>query len=106
MAKKRQPNQHEKTEVLDRPKLKRPPMYRVILHNDDYTTQEFVISILQMFFHKNMEQAQKLMLAVHRTGKGVAGIYPYDIAITKVKQVEMHANRCEMPLMVSVEPDQ
>ena len=82
MAKKRQPNQREKTEVLDRPKLKRPPMYRVILHNDDYTTQEFVISILQMFFHKNMEQAQKLMLAVHRTGKGVAGIYPYDICVS------------------------
>ena len=105
MSDKKQGSTHEKTEVLDRPKLKRPPMYRVILHNDDYTTQEFVISILQVYFHKTIEQATQLMLDVHRTGRGIAGIYPYDMAATKVKQVEMHASRYEMPLMISMEPD-
>ena len=105
MATKKQNHTREKTEVLDRPKLKRPPLYRVILHNDDYTTQEFVISVLQRYFHKSIEQATQLMLAVHKTGKGVAGIYPYDIAATKIHQVENYATRCEMPLRVSMEPD-
>ena len=105
MADKKLGSTRGKTEVLDRPKLKKPSMYRIILHNDDYTTQEFVISILQIYFHKTIEQAIQLMLAVHKTGRGVAGVYTYDMAVTKVKQVEMHARRCEMPLMISMEPE-
>lgn len=95
-----------KTEVLTRPKVKRPPLYRVILHNDDYTTQEFVIEVLQHFFYKTFEEALMLMLAIHHTGKGIGGVYPHDIAVTKIRQIEAHASKCEMPLRLSLEPDE
>ena len=94
-----------KTEVLTRPKVKRPPLYRVILHNDDYTTQEFVVSVLILFFHKSQEEAYHLMLGIHLTGKGIGGIYPHDIAVSKVHQVETWSDQNEMPLRLSLEPD-
>ena len=93
------------TAVLTRPKLKRPPLYKVILLNDDYTTQEFVVLVLRKFFQKNADQAFELMRTVHNTGKGVAGVYPYDIAATKVKQVQNFAQQFEMPLRLTIEAE-
>ncbi len=93
--------------VLDRkPKTKRPKMYRVLLHNDDYTTMEFVIWILQSVFHKSSGEATHLMLTIHHKGMGVAGVYQRDLAETKVKQVSDLAQEHGMPLMCSSEPDE
>lgn len=87
-----------------KPKFKRPPQYAVIIHNDDYTTMEFVIEVLMKFFHKNMDQAAKIMLEVHQKGRGVAGIYSYDIAETKCQQVVEYARSHGHPLLTTVEP--
>lgn len=105
-SKKTKDNDREgQTAVLTRTKLKRPPMYKVIFLNDDYTTQEFVVLVLRRFFQKNSEEAIELMKAVHNTGKGIAGIYPYDIAVTKVKQVQLFAQQHEMPLRLTIEAE-
>jgi len=104
-SKKSRPDRDGQTAVLTRPKVKRPPLYKVLLLNDDYTTQEFVVLILRKFFQKNAEQALELMRAVHNTGKGVAGVYPYDIAVTKVKQVQIFAQQFEMPLRLTIEAE-
>ena len=98
-------NREGQTAVLTRPKLKRPPLYKVILLNDDYTTQEFVVLVLRKFFQKNSDQAFQLMRAVHNTGKGIAGVYPHDIAVTKVKQVQNFAQQFEMPLRLTIEAE-
>jgi ATP-dependent Clp protease adaptor protein ClpS len=84
-------------------KLKKPPLYKVLLHNDDYTTKEFVVQILQYVFHKDPAEAVQIMLHVHRKGIGVAGIYPYEIAETKVALVETLARQHEFPLKCSIE---
>jgi ATP-dependent Clp protease adaptor protein ClpS len=88
-----------------RPQLKEPPQYRVILHNDDYTTMEFVIEVLTTFFHKSEAAAYEVMLKVHQEGQGVAGVYSYEIAETKVAQVEEAARQRGFPLKCSLEPD-
>ena len=87
-----------------KPKLKRPPLYRVILLNDDYTPMEFVVQVLEQFFGMNREQATQVMLAVHTKGKGVCGIYPQDIAETKASQVNESARESGHPLLCEVEP--
>ena len=97
---------NEKTEVLTRPKLKKPPLYRVVFHNDDYTTREFVVMVLQRYFYKTYEESVRLMLLIHHTGKGIGGVFPYDIAVTKMYQVETLATKLEMPLRLSIEPDE
>ena len=84
-------------------KLKRPPLFKVLLHNDDYTTKEFVVQILQFVFHKEPTEAVQIMLHVHRKGIGVAGVYSYEIAETKVAQVESLARQHEYPLKCSME---
>lgn len=84
-------------------KLKRPPLYKVLLHNDDYTTKEFVVEILQYVFHREYGEAVQIMLHVHRRGIGVAGVYSYEIAETKVAMVESLAREHEYPLKCSVE---
>lgn len=84
-------------------KLKKPPLYKVLLHNDDYTTKEFVVQILQYVFHKDPTEAVQIMLHVHRKGIGVAGIYPYEVAETKVALVETLARQHEFPLKCSIE---
>ncbi|MDP2962092.1 MAG: ATP-dependent Clp protease adapter ClpS [Sulfurimicrobium sp.] len=84
-------------------RLKPPPMYRVILLNDDYTPMEFVVIVLQQFFSKNREQATEIMLKVHREGRGVCGVYPKDIAATKVEQVVAFANEHQHPLQCVME---
>ena len=87
-----------------KPKLKRPPLYRVILLNDDYTPMEFVVQVLEQFFGMNREEATQVMLAVHTKGKGVCGIYPQDIAETKASQVNESARENGHPLLCEVEP--
>lgn len=87
-----------------KPKLKRPPLYRVILLNDDYTPMEFVVQVLEQFFGMNREKATQVMLAVHTKGKGVCGIYPQDIAETKASQVNESARESGHPLLCDVEP--
>lgn len=87
-----------------RPILKEPPRYAVLLHNDDFTTMEFVIEVLQRFFHRTQEEAVQIMLRVHQLGKGIAGVYPHDIAETKVVQVEDYSQSKGFPLKCSIEP--
>src|SRR5262245_19784297 len=93
--------------TLDRPKVERPRLYEVLLHNDDYTTQEFVVYVLMKFFHHDQETATQIMLHVHTKGVGVAGVYTYDVAETKAQQVQKFAREHEMPLQCSVrrQPD-
>jgi len=84
-------------------KLKKPPLYKVLLHNDDYTTKEFVVQVLQYVFHKEPTEAVQIMLHVHRKGIGVAGVYPYEVAETKVALVESLARQNEYPLKCTME---
>ncbi len=83
--------------------LKPPPMYKVVLLNDDFTPMEFVISILQEYFFKDRETATRIMLKVHHEGKGVCGIFPKDIANTKVELVLKHARQEGHPLQCTME---
>lgn len=84
-------------------KLKLPPLYQVILLNDDFTPMEFVVDVLQNFFSKSLEQATQIMLKVHREGRGVCGVYPRDIAATKVDQVSEYARQQQHPLQCVME---
>ena len=86
-----------------RERLKEPDEYRVILLNDNYTTMEFVVEILMVVFHKQEEDATRIMLDVHRKGKGTVGVYPWDIAQTKTNQVHNLARQSEFPLKCIVE---
>lgn len=88
------------------PELKRPPLYIVFLLNDDYTPMDVVIEILQLFFAMNLDQATEVMLTVHYEGKGVAGVYPRDIAETKANQVNNYARSQGHPLLCQIEPKQ
>ncbi len=87
-----------------KPELKQPPLYRVVLLNDDYTPMEFVVEVLQSFFAMNQEQATQVMLHVHTRGKGVCGVFSRDIAETKVEQVNDYAREHHHPLMCTMEP--
>ena len=87
-----------------KPRIKRPPLYRVILLNEDYTPMEFVAQVLEQFFSMGREKATQVMLAVHTQGKGVCGIYPQDIAETKASQVNQCARDSGHPLLCEVEP--
>jgi ATP-dependent Clp protease adaptor protein ClpS len=86
-----------------RSKLKPPPMFKVMLLNDDYTPMEFVVVVLQKFFSMSREKATQVMLKVHREGIGVCGVYPHDIASTKVQQVAAYARRHQHPLQCVME---
>jgi len=86
-----------------KPKLKRPPMYKVILLNDDYTPMEFVVQVLETFFGMNREKATQIMLHVHTRGVGVCGVYAKDVAETKVAQVNDYARSHQHPLLCSME---
>lgn len=94
----------EDTQILTKKRLKRPPMYQVLFHNDDYTTREFVVMVLTRFFHLSHAAASTVMLKVHTGGHGVAGVYPRDIAATKIAQVEQLAAAEQMPLRLTMEP--
>jgi ATP-dependent Clp protease adaptor protein ClpS len=86
-----------------KPALKRPPLFKVVLINDDYTPMEFVVEVLEMFFRMNREQATHVMLTVHTKGKGVCGIYTRDIAENKAAQVNQYAREHEHPLLCEIE---
>jgi ATP-dependent Clp protease adaptor protein ClpS len=90
-------------EAPAKPKLKQPPMYKVILLNDDYTPMEFVVEVLQMFFGMNREKATQVMLAVHTSGKATCGIFTRDVAETKSAQVNQYAQDSQHPLVSDIE---
>jgi ATP-dependent Clp protease adaptor protein ClpS len=85
--------------------LERPRLWRVLLHNDDYTTQEFVVWVLETIFHRPRGEAFAIMLSVHRSGMGVAGVYTHDVAETKLKSTRQMAEEHEFPLLVTMEPE-
>ena len=87
----------------DETKAKEPEDYMVILLNDNFTTREFVVEVLKLVFHKNPEEARTIMLRVHNNGRGVVGVYTWDIAVTKANQVHTIAKEYEYPLRCIVE---
>ncbi|MCL2044391.1 MAG: ATP-dependent Clp protease adaptor ClpS [Treponema sp.] len=97
------------SKTLNRPteknrlKVKEPDEYMVILLNDDYSTMDFVVEVLMVIFHKKIEEANAIMLDVHKKGKGIVGMYPWDIAVTKAEQVHAAARENQFPLRCIVE---
>ena len=89
----------EKTRI----NIREPKRYRVIMHNDDFTSMEFVVEILMDIFHKNAMEAERLMLMVHESGKAAVGSYPYDIAVTKVQAATARAKEEGFPFRLTVE---
>jgi ATP-dependent Clp protease adaptor protein ClpS len=88
-----------------RPEVRQPELYQVILLNDDYTTMDFVVEVLETVFFKRPAEAHRIMLLVHTQGRGVCGIYPYEIAETKVEAVESLARQHDFPLQATLEPE-
>ncbi|MCB9481688.1 MAG: ATP-dependent Clp protease adaptor ClpS [Desulfobacteraceae bacterium] len=84
-------------------KITEPPLYKVLLHNDDYTTMDFVVDILITVFHKSQLEAEKIMLNVHKKGVGICGVYPYELAETKVETVTALAKNSGFPLKSTME---
>ena len=93
------------TQTRTRRKLQKPKLYKVLLHNDDYTTMEFVVFVLMSIFHRSETDAVQIMLHVHKNGVGVAGVYTYDVAETRIAQVEALARQHEFPLRCSMEEE-
>ncbi|MDX2022745.1 MAG: ATP-dependent Clp protease adaptor ClpS [Deltaproteobacteria bacterium] len=89
-------------QTLDKPKVEKPKLYEVLLHNDDYTTQEFVVFVLMRFFHHDAAKARQIMMHVHTKGVGVAGVFTYEVAETKAQQTIRYAREHEMPLQASI----
>ena len=86
-------------------KTAKPPLFKVLLHNDDYTTMEFVVEVLREVFHHDAQSATRIMLHIHQRGVGVAGTYPMDVAETKAEKVMSLARAAEFPLLCTVEPE-
>ncbi len=86
-----------------RPKLKEPPMYQVLLLNDDFTPMEFVVHVLEKFFRMDREKATRIMLHVHTQGKGLCGVFVKEIAETKVAQVNQYSRSSKHPLLCTME---
>ena len=86
-------------------KVKKPNLYKVMMHNDDYTTMEFVLSVLISIFNKEVAESNKIMMDVHERGIGIAGIYPYDIAATKVKKAMNLAKEEGFPFKLTIEEE-
>jgi ATP-dependent Clp protease adaptor protein ClpS len=100
------PGFDEASDVQELPRTETPRRYKVLFHNDDYTTMEYVVHVLREFFFKTDEEASQIMLAVHKKGCAVAGVYARDVAETKVDQVLEHAREYGMPLLVTAEPEE
>jgi ATP-dependent Clp protease adaptor protein ClpS len=98
---KRQGEVAEKT----RPRTEEPQIYKVLLHNDDYTTMEFVVIVLESIFGKSPAEAFRIMMHVHTRGVGIAGLYPFEVAETKVAMVHERAREAGHPLRCSIEPE-
>ena len=99
------PREATLTESRTEQRLERPKMWRVLLHNDDYTTQDFVVWVLESVFHKPRGEAFAIMMNVHRSGLGIAGVYTHDVAETKVRTTKQLAEEHEFPLLVTMEPE-
>ncbi len=99
------PREFTLTQARVEPQLERPRMWRVLLHNDDYTTQDFVVWVLESIFQKPHAEAFAIMLSVHQSGLGVAGVFTHDVAETKVKATERLAEEHEFPLLATMEPE-
>lgn len=99
------PRTREVTRTRPRTVAKRPPMFKVLLHNDHYTTMDFVVEVLRDIFHKGMVEAVNIMLSVHKSGTGVAGVYAAEVAETKIDQVHKLAEKKGFPLKCSMEPE-
>ncbi len=108
MGKSNQQHDGESGLAVDesRPKLKRPPMYKVVVLNDDFTPMDFVVHVLESFFDMDRTKATRIMLTVHTQGRAVAGIYARDIAETRVMQVNEYARRHQHPLLCTMEPNE
>jgi ATP-dependent Clp protease adaptor protein ClpS len=98
-------NDEGQTATIIKQKIKLPKKYKVLLHNDDYTTMEFVIFILQGVFHKTLDEAEIIMLEVHKSGIGLCGIFTYEIAESKANKVERLAREHSHPLICTIEPE-
>ncbi len=94
------------TETRKKEQLKQPPLFRVVFHNDNYTTMEFVIFVLRSVFHKSESDAVAIMLNIHKNGMGVAGVYSREVAETKIEKTHALAKENEYPLKLSLEPDE
>ena len=92
--------------LVAEPEVAKPPMYAVVMYNDNYTPMEFVVYILQSEFRHSTDSAVEIMLTIHNSSKGIAGIYPKDIAETKAKKVNSLAHREGYPLLTQIEPHQ
>ena len=97
------PREFTLTQARVEPQLERPRMWRVLLHNDDFTTQDFVVWVLESIFQKPHAEAFAIMLSVHQSGMGVAGVFTHDVADTKVKATERLAEEHEFPLLATME---
>lgn len=86
-------------------KIKKPKLYKVIMHNDDFTTMEFVVDVLVNIFNKKIEEASKIMIDVHKKGSGIAGVFPYDIAVSKASTAMTIAKEQGFPFKLSVEEE-
>ncbi|MCL2759353.1 MAG: ATP-dependent Clp protease adaptor ClpS [Treponema sp.] len=98
------PKIREKPASKSNAKYKEPEQFKVILLNDHYTTMDFVVEVLVVIFHKSVEEANKIMLDVHNKGKGIVGVFTWDIAVTKTEQVHAAAEATGYPLKCIVEP--
>jgi ATP-dependent Clp protease adaptor protein ClpS len=87
-------------------KVQKPPLFKVLLHNDDYTTREFVVEVLRSIFHHSEPEAVRVMLHVHQNGVGIAGVYTYEVAEIKVRTVEAMAQQRQYPFMLTIEPEE
>ena len=99
------PDIHEDVTTDIDEEVTEPPLYKVLLHNDDFTTKEFVVTILVSVFNKSLDEATQLMWSVHRKGLGVAGVYPLEVAETKIGIVKSTAEEYGFPLKMTMEPE-
>lgn len=97
------PNYEEELELAL--EIEEPKMFKVYLHNDDYTSMVFVVEVLTSIFHKTNAEAEKIMLHIHETGKAMCGLYSFEIAQTKAQQVKQRAKQNEFPLLATIEED-
>lgn len=95
----------EEVLTVEEQDLETPRRYKVLFHNDDFTTMDFVVSVLQDIFHKSAIEAIAIMLKVHNEGIGIAGVYPYEIAKTKARKATDRARANEFPLLITIEPE-
>jgi len=101
----RVPELHEEDLAEARDETTEPPMYQVLIHNDDFTTKEFVVEMLMAVFSKSMEEATGIMWAAHKNGAGLCGVYPYEVAETKVKVATEAARQNGFPLRLTIEAE-